>query len=251
MAILITSAFPPEADFIFITTGTSGCKAFRRTNTFLRSVCSQITDSDIYPISVDDQFSTWHRGHTQTDALCGEFVTDYYPTSASIARTLSGTTNGSNISITTPPRQDQTFTFNGTLCGCKFYGQFPVEYDVSKSSYIGSISGSLYTGDYSLTGSHLLDWSVSATGSPVTNYTNLGWYDIDLSSLNRSISPGDTLTLAITGFKRNTTANVNTAFLYYNLSSNTALSGYSPRGRSELTNESDYNINYVYTVSCA
>ena len=248
--LLITSAFPPGADYIFVTAGTSGCKAFRRVKTFTRSVCSQITDSDIYTLNPDDQFLTWHRGHTETDALCSRFSTDYYTISGSQSHTLSGTIHGDNVHINVPARQDHTFTFNGTLCGCKFYGQFPVQFE-STTGYIGYVSGALYSGNYTLTGTHLGTWTLSAPGSPTTNYTNLGWHDIDLSNLNRTISSDETLTLAITGFKRNRDLNINTAFLYYSLSSNIAPSGEAPRGRSELTENKDYNITFVYTTSCA
>jgi hypothetical protein len=250
MSRLITSAFPATTDYIQVNTGLSACKTFRKVGTFLRSLCSNVTDSDIYTLDPDNRFSEYHVGFTETETLCGKLITDYYPTSTSLVKTLSGTVQGGNIIIDSIPRQDYTFTFNGSLCGFKMYGQFPVEYDSTQSKYVGNVTGHIYSGNYTLTGTNLGSWALAPVGL-YTGRTQIQWHHVDISSLGLTFSAGETLTVTLTGFQRNTSSNINAASLYYNLSSLSALSGEGPRGRSELSDGGDYNINFVYSVSCS
>jgi len=248
MTQLITSAFPSDINYITINTGASAGKTFKKSNTFLRSVCSQVTDSEIYNVDPDSQFIDWHLSRTESDLSTGNYVLDLYPVSASQVHTLSGAIESSVVNITTPSRQDYTLTFSGSLCGFRFYGQIPVDYDNTLQDYVGSISGCLYTGNHTLTGTNLGTWSTTITGASSESYTELKWHYVDLTSYGINFSAGDVYTISITGFNRNSEENINTAFLYYNLSSTIARTGYNTYGRSELSNNSDYNISLIYSI---
>ena len=244
---LITSAFPAHADFITITAGASASNSYQRIGTFTTSVCTQISAGDVYSIDPDNHFFEYHIGTSCYNCLLSTYISDYYPDSGNI-KNLTGSVDPSDGSVilTTISRQDLAFPVNGSLLGFKIYGQFPVNYDTGTSTYIGEVRGNIYSGNYTLTGTNLGGWSVSPVGHATTKLTPIMWHEVDVRSLGIDFTGYDTLTIAITAFKRNVSNNINIASLYYNVSSSSYPTGYGPYGRSEIGPGEDYNINFIY-----